>query len=260
MPIILCPNCGHKMLSLKPTCPSCGYPLPMSSASTGSAASAPLPPPMIATPPPSSPFAPVPFGTYSPSTYGTGSPPVPSSAGAYAPVPVPTPSVPAPLPTSSPAVSTGVPNIEGMIVDPPTTSELLKGRDWSELFLGCIFLPVILVVSPMLLLMRVISLNGGLERKVIVTRIRVRLANGVLRDARFEGDIRGASISQGDHVALWGREDIGTLVVTRGHNYTSRGDIQVRQRHVPVVARSIAIFILLIMAFVLLSSILSSLH
>lgn len=91
MPVIICPNCKHRMLAVNPTCPSCGYGLSPSPFTSVVAASR-----------------------------------VPSSALTPSPLP-PTPSVP-PTPISVvPAGGTSVaypPNIlEGVIVDPPSTRE-----------------------------------------------------------------------------------------------------------------------------------------
>lgn len=60
------------------------------------------------------------------------------------------------------------------------------------------------------------------ERQVNVTTLRIRNSDGLQQDARMEGYLKGANISIGDTISLWGRRYKGTLVVYRGYNHTTK--------------------------------------
>jgi hypothetical protein len=64
--------------------------------------------------------------------------------------------------------------------------------------------------------------SSNKEKQVNVTTLRIRTNNGLQQDARMEGYLKGANISLGDTISLWGRKYKGTLVVYRGYNHTSK--------------------------------------
>jgi hypothetical protein len=58
-----------------------------------------------------------------------------------------------------------------------------------------------------------------------MTTVRVRAYDGTLKDSRVRGVMRGATISLGDQVSLWGMRRNGVLFVGRGFNHTTKGVI-----------------------------------
>ncbi|GHO42787.1 hypothetical protein [Ktedonospora formicarum] len=60
---------------------------------------------------------------------------------------------------------------------------------------------------------------------VQVTTIRVRKADGALQDARVQGYLRGANVSLGDMVSIWGRRSRGAIYIYRAFNHTAKGQI-----------------------------------
>jgi hypothetical protein len=73
-----------------------------------------------------------------------------------------------------------------------------------------------------------ILLNIQQERandRTVITVVRIQNADGTFTDTRLRGNMRGADISLGDQVSLWGWEKRGVLFVRRGYNHTSHGVI-----------------------------------
>jgi hypothetical protein len=63
------------------------------------------------------------------------------------------------------------------------------------------------------------------KENVNVTMLRVRTNDGKQRDARMQGYLRGANISLGDTVSLWGRNRRGMITVYKAFNHTSKAVI-----------------------------------
>jgi len=63
------------------------------------------------------------------------------------------------------------------------------------------------------------------REKVHVTTLRIRTQNEEQKDARIEGYLKGANLTLGDQVSLWGWHRKGILIVRRGYNHTSKGDV-----------------------------------
>jgi hypothetical protein len=63
-------------------------------------------------------------------------------------------------------------------------------------------------------------------RQVHVTTLRVRTSDGVQRDARIEGYMRGGNLSLGDTVSLWGHKRRGVLLIYRGYNHTTKSVVK----------------------------------
>jgi translation initiation factor IF-1 len=63
------------------------------------------------------------------------------------------------------------------------------------------------------------------REKVHVTTFRVRTQDDEQKDARIEGYLKGANLTLGDKVSLWGWHRKGVLIVRRGYNHTSKGDV-----------------------------------
>ena len=61
--------------------------------------------------------------------------------------------------------------------------------------------------------------------RVVMTVVRVQTYDGSLKDIRLRGNMRGANLSLGDKVSLWGWKRRGVLFVRRGFNHTTRGVI-----------------------------------
>lgn len=176
MPVIICPNCKHRMLTINPTCPSCGYglsPSPFTSAATASR----VPPP-------------------------TPMPPPLSSTSSVPPAPV---SV---VPAGGTSIVYPPKMLEGLVVDPPSTHEspyIVGNRMWD-----------------------------GPEFRTQVTTVRIKRADGTMRDARIEGYLGGANLSLGDHVTLHGKDRDGTLIVAYGYNHSANGHILIYRKKFPI--------------------------
>ena len=61
--------------------------------------------------------------------------------------------------------------------------------------------------------------------RVVMTTVRVQTYTGALKDTRLRGNMRGANLSLGDQVSLWGVKRRGVLLVKRGFNHTTQGAI-----------------------------------
>lgn len=61
--------------------------------------------------------------------------------------------------------------------------------------------------------------------RIVMTTVRVQAYDGTLKDSRVRGVMRGATISLGDQVSLWGMRRNGVLFVRRGFNHTTKGVI-----------------------------------
>ena len=91
------------------------------------------------------------------------------------------------------------------------------------------------------------------EEKIVITQIRLRLADGAQRDARLEGRMIGANISLGDEITLWGKYRKGTLMVQRAYNHTSEARILTRgSASSPLIL--ILSFVVLVVALYMLTS------
>jgi hypothetical protein len=94
--------------------------------------------------------------------------------------------------------------------------------------------------------------SANKERQVNVTTLRIRnSSDGVQQDARMEGYLKGANISIGDTISLWGRRYKGTLVVYRGYNHTTKSVVMTNTMTSPL---PVLLFLLLLVALFFLFS------
>lgn len=64
------------------------------------------------------------------------------------------------------------------------------------------------------------------DRELVqVTTIRVRKADGALQDARVQGYLRGANLSLGDTISIWGRKRHGAIYIYKAYNHTAKGTV-----------------------------------
>jgi len=89
------------------------------------------------------------------------------------------------------------------------------------------------------------------RERIHVTTIRVRTSDDVQKDARVEGYLKGANLSLGDVVSLWGWRRKGSLVVTRGYNHTAKAAISSSTMTSPV--SGMVLILLAVVAVVLLA-------
>lgn len=61
--------------------------------------------------------------------------------------------------------------------------------------------------------------------KIEITRLRILSADEQIHDATVRGSLRGANLSMGDYVSLWGHRRKGNLLVSKGYDHTSRSPI-----------------------------------
>lgn len=61
--------------------------------------------------------------------------------------------------------------------------------------------------------------------KIEVTRLRIESEDGQIYDAMVRGSLRGANLSLGDTVSLWGYRRRGNLLVSKGYDHTTRSAI-----------------------------------
>ncbi|HVB76150.1 MAG TPA: hypothetical protein VNE38_21595 [Ktedonobacteraceae bacterium] len=153
-------------------------------------------------------------------------------------------------------------DLEGTVKYQPAVSERTAGIDWSQWFLSCLFAPVLLLVRPAFLIGGMLHLGRYHGRKipVLLASIEESGSGGILRQARFEGELTLSGVNQGDEVSLWGKMRGGVLLVKGGYNYTHSADIKLQQRHIPYVWRSIAYAVIAVIVLVILTTLLSSPH
>ena len=89
------------------------------------------------------------------------------------------------------------------------------------------------------------------DYKRTITVIRLRTHNGMHRDARLDGEPRGALLVTGDNLFLWGRYRRGMFVVRRGFNHTSEAEIYSSERRLSLLATLLVVAVLLIALSVL---------
>lgn len=64
------------------------------------------------------------------------------------------------------------------------------------------------------------------QEKIMITTIRVRAENGQQQDARIHGYLRGANVSLGDTISIWGkRRRKGAIYIRRAYNHTVQGAV-----------------------------------
>jgi hypothetical protein len=89
------------------------------------------------------------------------------------------------------------------------------------------------------------------DHKRTITVIRLRTHNGIHRDARLDGEPRGALLATGDNLLLWGRYRRGVFVVRKGFNHTSEAEIYSSERGAASLTSLIVLGALLIILLVL---------
>lgn len=81
--------------------------------------------------------------------------------------------------------------------------------------------------------------NRREDRPVFI--VTVNKNDNTQEQARIEGELEGAMMSQGDDIALWGPYRHGVLVAKRGYDYTYQAQIRLRVDHGRLARRVIAI-------------------
>ena len=94
--------------------------------------------------------------------------------------------------------------------------------------------------------------GGRMQRKMTINTVRIRCSDGTFRDCRFEGDLMGGGISQGDALSIWGSGRGGVLIAQRAYNHTTHSVITMNQ-HAPLMTRIIAITLLICLLLIMLS-------
>jgi predicted nucleic acid-binding Zn-ribbon protein len=61
--------------------------------------------------------------------------------------------------------------------------------------------------------------------RIVMTTVRIQTSEGLFKDARLRGNMRGADMALGDRVSLWGIRRRGVLFVRHGFNHTAQGMI-----------------------------------
>lgn len=85
--------------------------------------------------------------------------------------------------------------------------------------------------------------------RIEVTRLRIQREDGQIHDAIVRGSLRGANLSMGDLVSLWGHRRKGNLVVRKGYDHTTRSAISTTSSGMLIPA----LLILAVVAFLYLS-------
>jgi hypothetical protein len=88
--------------------------------------------------------------------------------------------------------------------------------------------------------------------RVVMTTVRVRTYDGALKDSRVRGNMRGANISLGDEVSLWGAKRNGVLFVRHGFNHTTQGVISTHS--LGLIVPALIVIVAFIALFYLLPS------
>lgn len=99
---------------------------------------------------------------------------------------------------------------------------------WHVGLLKGLFALVLLVFRPLLAIGGWL-LSGASQRQMqTVYVLTVRRSDGLMEQARMEGECRGAMPSLGDQLSLWGRRRHGVLIVDVGFNHNVGAGIVVR--------------------------------
>jgi hypothetical protein len=261
MPSIKCPSCGHRMLrpNATQTCTNCGAPLlppelmeeeqQQSLVVYGSSQVAPVRPAQVNEEQQRA-LQPYPISSQqvvsahqqaldvNPFDASASSVPQVFTGSAEVSMPV------APQPWDSESLPRGFPkrppDISGMLVLVQSQHEIRRNTGVAKALVDAIW------PAPE-------GASANKERQVNVTTLRIRnSSDGVQQDARMEGYLKGANISLGDTISLWGRRYKGSLVVYRGYNHTTKSVVMTSTMTSPL---PILLFLLLLVAlFFLLSS------
>jgi hypothetical protein len=135
------------------------------------------------------------------------------------------------------------PNIAGVVMHIEAKEEAI---DYPDLFAA---------VATLLVELIWIMTNTVQERagdRVVMTVIRVQTYDGSIKDARLRGHMRGANLSLGDKISLWGRKRHGVLFVRSGFNHTTRGVVSTRS--IGLVVPALVFIIVLVVGVYFLPS------
>ncbi len=108
------------------------------------------------------------------------------------------------------------PNIAGTVIHMETKEEVI---DYPDMFAAIVTLLVSLVW------VATDTVQDKESDRVVMTTVRVKTDTGQLKDTRLRGNMRGANLSLGDCVSLWGFKRHGVLFINRGFNHTTQGVI-----------------------------------
>jgi hypothetical protein len=236
MPSIKCISCGHRMLrpNATQTCTNCGAPLippelmdeeePQQSLVLYAPSQVVSPEPALPTQTTEPHMALQPYSSSTPaqqivpaqpqmmsmSPFDASSASVPAiftgSTLTEAPVFVPPPWDSESLPRGFPKRP---PDISGTLVFVQSQLELRRNTGLGKAFVDAIW------PAPS-------EQSVNKEKQVNVTTLRIRSSNGLQQDARMEGYLKGANVSIGDTISIWGRKYKGALVIYRGYNHTTK--------------------------------------
>ncbi len=111
------------------------------------------------------------------------------------------------------------PNIAGSVIHMESKEEVVDYPD--------ILAAVATLLVELIWVLPNVQENKEADR-IVMTTIRVRTYDGTLKDARLRGNMRGANLSLGDEISLWGAKRHGIVVIHRGFNHTTKGVVFTR--------------------------------
>lgn len=165
------------------------------------------------------------------------SPATPVAGGGWAsstPVPAggtpwPTRATPAPLAPLPPHFARlGRPNIEGEVADDLEKIEVEKAQttaDTAASIAKIVFGILLLPFQPIIVLSALIFRGRTPKEKEAHFIVRVTCLDGTTRVARFERELRKASLSAGDYVSIWGTVRGGICVAQHAYNRTVSAEV-----------------------------------
>lgn len=83
--------------------------------------------------------------------------------------------------------------------------------------------------------------------RIVMTTVRVQTYNNELKDARIRGNMRGANLSLGDQVSLWGKRRHGVLFLKNGYNHTTKGVVSTHS--LGLIVPAIIVIVLALIGF-----------
>lgn len=122
----------------------------------------------------------------------------------------------------------GAPDIEGEIIDDPDRSDVEKGMTVASVAGGVakgLIALVMLPLQPLIVLSALIFRGRSPKERVPHYVVRLNSPDGTVHVARFERELRKATIAAGDYVSIWGTERSGVCIVRRAYNHSVSAEV-----------------------------------
>ena len=113
-------------------------------------------------------------------------------------------------------------------MDDPNRMDVDKGATVGDVaggvtkgLVGCLLLPF----QPLLVISALIFRGRSPKEKQVNYVVRVNCVDGGIRVARFDRELRKATIAAGDYVSIWGEQRAGVVKAYRAYNHSVSAEI-----------------------------------